>query len=117
MMMRSKNTGKWLALLLTGGIVIAFLFSVQNRKPAQRAEGVTGMQQELVSPVSVTDTQRIDHTGEPGKDTIWPVQEMIRIDVTKTDPETLTRFAKTLIGIPYVYASSDPNTGFDCSGL
>ncbi len=29
----------------------------------------------------------------------------------------LVRFAKTLIGIPYKYASTDPAIGFDCSGF
>ena len=29
----------------------------------------------------------------------------------------LVGFAKTLIGIPYRYASSNPNIGFDCSGF
>jgi len=29
----------------------------------------------------------------------------------------LVAFAKTLIGIPYKYASIDPNIGFDCSGF
>ncbi|WP_432712696.1 C40 family peptidase, partial [Pedobacter sp.] len=29
----------------------------------------------------------------------------------------LISFAKTLIGIPYHYASSNPQKGFDCSGF
>ncbi|WP_219226638.1 C40 family peptidase [Pedobacter antarcticus] len=29
----------------------------------------------------------------------------------------LISFAKTMIGIPYRYASSNPNIGFDCSGF
>ena len=29
----------------------------------------------------------------------------------------LVRFAKTLIGVPYKYASTDPTVGFDCSGF
>ena len=32
-------------------------------------------------------------------------------------PENLVSFAKTLIGTPYKYASTDPNVGFDCSGF
>lgn len=32
-------------------------------------------------------------------------------------PEKLVAFAETLIGIPYKYATSDPNVGFDCSGF
>ena len=34
-----------------------------------------------------------------------------------TTPHQLVAFAKTLIGIPYKYASTDPSIGFDCSGF
>jgi cell wall-associated NlpC family hydrolase len=34
-----------------------------------------------------------------------------------TTPGELVDFAQTLIGVPYVYASSDPAKGFDCSGF
>lgn len=33
------------------------------------------------------------------------------------DPRELLSFSKTLIGIPYLYASTDPAKGFDCSGF
>jgi cell wall-associated NlpC family hydrolase len=39
------------------------------------------------------------------------------IEVGKTKPDELMKFAETLIGIRYVYASTDPRTGFDCSGF
>ncbi|MBC7867992.1 MAG: C40 family peptidase [Gloeobacteraceae cyanobacterium ES-bin-316] len=32
-------------------------------------------------------------------------------------PDSVVAFAKTLIGVPYLYASSDPAQGFDCSGF
>ncbi len=41
-------------------------------------------------------------------------------NVVKTDtttPAELVAFAKTLIGTPYLYASSNPEKGFDCSGF
>ncbi len=31
--------------------------------------------------------------------------------------DSLVSFAKTLEGIPYLYASTDPEQGFDCSGF
>ncbi len=40
--------------------------------------------------------------------------------VIKTEvltPDKLVEFAKTLIGTPYLYGSTDPNNGFDCSGF
>ena len=36
---------------------------------------------------------------------------------TATTPDSLVAFAKTLVGIPYLYASTDPEKGFDCSGF
>ena len=39
------------------------------------------------------------------------------VDTKNTDPEKLVSFAETLIGIPYVYASTNPKVGFDCSGF
>ncbi len=37
--------------------------------------------------------------------------------VTTSSASKLLDFAKTLIGVPYRYASSDPAKGFDCSGF
>lgn len=41
----------------------------------------------------------------------------LHIITGSTTPEELLTFAKTLIGIPYKYASTDPAVGFDCSGF
>lgn len=41
-----------------------------------------------------------------------PDKKMLNIDV-----DSLINFAKSLLGTPYVYASSDPSVGFDCSGF
>ena len=34
-----------------------------------------------------------------------------------TIPDSLVTFGKSLVGTPYLYASSDPKNGFDCSGF
>lgn len=39
------------------------------------------------------------------------------IKTGNTDPAKLIAFSKTLKGIPYKYASTDPAAGFDCSGF
>ncbi len=41
----------------------------------------------------------------------------IKIITEAVRPDSLVAFAKTLIGIPYLYASTDPGKGFDCSGF
>ncbi len=39
------------------------------------------------------------------------------INTGSTRPSELMEYARSLIGIPYKYASSDPKQGFDCSGF
>ncbi len=40
-----------------------------------------------------------------------------KIDIKQVDPEELTAFAETLVGIPYKYGSMKKEDGFDCSGF
>ena len=40
-----------------------------------------------------------------------------KVDTKNVLPQQVVDFAKTLIGIPYRYASTDPAVGFDCSGF
>ncbi|HEY0059035.1 MAG TPA: C40 family peptidase [Flavisolibacter sp.] len=39
------------------------------------------------------------------------------IDTKNVTPDQVLAFAKTLIGVPYRYGSTDPKQGFDCSGF
>jgi cell wall-associated NlpC family hydrolase len=39
------------------------------------------------------------------------------IETGRTQPPELIAYAKTLIGVPYKYASTNPAVGFDCSGF
>jgi cell wall-associated NlpC family hydrolase len=40
-----------------------------------------------------------------------------QIRTKNVHPQQVVDFAKTLIGTPYKYASTDPKAGFDCSGF
>lgn len=39
------------------------------------------------------------------------------VDTKNVHPQDLVNFAETLKGVPYVYASTNPKVGFDCSGF
>lgn len=39
------------------------------------------------------------------------------VNTGSVQPQDVVRFAQTLVGTPYVYASVNPNVGFDCSGF
>lgn len=65
----------------------------------------------LATPDSATAPAVADHTIAP------PPDSATVINTGQTSPEALMRFAETLLGTPYVWASSDPAVGFDCSGF
>lgn len=46
-----------------------------------------------------------------------PVDGITTINTGNTTPAELLAFAQTLTGTPYLYGSTDPAQGFDCSGF
>ncbi|MEO6187924.1 MAG: C40 family peptidase [Ginsengibacter sp.] len=69
-------------------------------------------------PISSSDTKSIlkNHSHAITTDTINKIQNE-KLNIPTVSRHELVRFAKTLIGIPYKYASTDPSKGFDCSGF
>lgn len=63
----------------------------------------------------------MDSATRPRADTLPPPPPdsagfVTKITTGSTTPDSLVAFAKSLEGIPYLYASTDPERGFDCSG-
>jgi cell wall-associated NlpC family hydrolase len=50
-------------------------------------------------------------------DALQPPPPGAPVHTANTTPAELVSFSKTLIGVPYKYASTNPAEGFDCSGF
>lgn len=59
------------------------------------------------SAILIVDTLKTDSVLVPAS----------QIHTKNVHPQQVVAFAKTLIGTPYRYASTDPRVGFDCSGF
>lgn len=53
----------------------------------------------------------------PKKDTSTRIIDPLYINTGAVQPADIVAYAKTLIGVPYRYGSTDPSNGFDCSGF
>lgn len=82
------------------------------------------------TPVIVAAVAEMSYEADPVKETltvrgeadeIINLQKKNEVDTEPVagpiNPQEFVDFAKTFIGIPYVYGSTDPKTGFDCSGF
>lgn len=86
-------------------ILITFLFSCTNNKVNQKQN----------SEAKTATTHVANH--EENEQTFVAIPFKDSIDTKNIKPENLIVFAKTLIGVPYKYGSTDVNVGFDCSGF
>ena len=63
---------------------------------------------------AVTDTKGDLMFDIPQENIISPI---LNKEINSITRDELVAYAKTLVGIPYLYASVDPAKGFDCSGF
>lgn len=98
----------------TIGLIIGIIATTGYFRFLYSSESKTKPEQNLPA-------QRIDSlsnpTGITAKD---PVTTAIKLPVASNDKlnrDSLLSFAKSLTGTPYLYGSTDPSKGFDCSGF
>lgn len=112
---------KWIlglvGFLIVGWMVAVFFF---NRGGEAQARLVTTDSLQALSPAP--DSAQFDSlkTGANSVDTL--VQKSLTlpdgaINTKGVQPAEVVAFAKTQIGVPYRYGSTDPSRGFDCSGF
>lgn len=79
--------------------------------------GDTAQNKEPVIPFdsAVVESGPPDPSDTPFFDPV--LNEKTEIASFSISPDSLVAFSKTLIGTPYLYASTDPAKGFDCSGF
>jgi len=100
---------RWTGLLKVTGLFLVILviglnISDPEKQPLPPSEIDT----------TLPETSPVDHT--ESKTPVLPPKAGV-IETGMTTPGELLHYAKTLIGVPYLYASVDPAKGFDCSGF
>jgi len=71
----------------------------------------------LISPAFFSKSERSSSLTQGISAVALDVKLTPPIEKEVIGPEDFVAFAKTLIGTPYVYGSTDPSKGFDCSGF
>ncbi len=99
---------------LTLGIIITTCFFLVYR-PFQKSIVVAS---ENIQDTSIPDSQNVLPAPVISKaDTNRPLSAIALNKAGKVNRDSLVMYAKLLLGTPYLYASTDPAKGFDCSGL
>lgn len=116
---------KWLFGILTFLIVgwFAAVFIVNRDSEAATSLAVTdSLQAKAPLPDStISDSINVDIVkSDGGFDTIQQNKLSLpegHIDTKGVRPQDVVAFAKTQMGVPYLYGSTNPAKGFDCSGF
>lgn len=91
---------------------IAFIFTILSS--CQYYNGklpITKLQEDSIE---ISQTNSVT---PPSDSIVKLASDTLKIYTGTTTPEQLLAFGKTLIGTPYLYGSTNPVKGFDCSGF
>jgi cell wall-associated NlpC family hydrolase len=96
-------------------LVILYLLAPKHETGHQPVTGSSSAALDTMSKTTINapDTQ-LSHVPEL---TVLPDSTSRLINTGNKNPIEVVRFAEGLVGIPYLYGSTDPRKGFDCSGF
>jgi len=79
-------------------------------------DSATALRDTLLYTDSIQVSDKIVRDGTRNSDTVL-LPPAKTVNTGAVEPEQVVQFAQTLTGTPYVYASTNPSVGFDCSGF
>jgi cell wall-associated NlpC family hydrolase len=96
-------------------VLATLLLTACNWQPKTSDEGLSKLEatDSLHAKDSSTAPVSVDTATRP----LRGLPPTVTVRTGSTKPEALVAFARTLVGVPYVYGSTDPRKGFDCSGF
>ncbi|MBD0331534.1 MAG: C40 family peptidase [Chitinophagaceae bacterium] len=92
--------------------LLSILFSECNI--VENNDGIVKSATRIDSVIKMPDSIKQDNTLLKDTVALPPSQT---INTGTVHPDEVVQFAKTLVGVPYKYASTNPSVGFDCSGF
>ena len=104
-------------MLLYGSVLVLASSCVWN---SDQAKGIGKLLQRSDSTAVYRDSSEEDNTAQASANTLPDTlvkRPLKPLATSNVQPRELVSFAQTLIGTPYVYGSTDPKVGFDCSGF
>ena len=100
-------------LVFAFGIFVFYVFTHEPQRSYNVTVNIDTVKLDKEVP-GLTDSPALQAIQHPRVENTIPKVEVVAPNLR---PNALISFAKTLIGTPYKYASTDPSIGFDCSGF